>query len=272
VINRTADLIWSVEPVRFGLVTYNQSLSDYFLRSRDIVLRPGMTPADLLPADYAVRWHELYTRALKEGTFTTEYTVVSQDRVLQLSLNVIKRRGEVIGISVFGRDITEMKRITSSLLESEERFRCISGPSLAGIYILQDGKLVYVNPALAGIFGYDPAELIGQHPLRLIHPDDHELVRENIRRRVSGEVASLLYTFRGLRKDGAVVDVEVLGGVIELKGRPAIIGNILDITERKRAEKKLRQLSQIVEQAPLAVIITDLEGHIEYVNPRFTAG
>ena len=53
-------------------------------------------------------------------------------------------------------------------------------------------------------------------------------------------------------------------------GRTVIEGTIQDITERKETEIQLRKLSNIIEQAPLSIVITDLQGTIEYVNPRFT--
>jgi PAS domain S-box-containing protein len=156
-------------------------------------------------------------------------------------------------------------------MQSEECFRGLSENSMAGEYVLQDGRAAYVNPALARIFGYSPAELIGADPLLVIHPDDRQLVAEKIRGRMAGEFESLHYECRGLRKDGQSIDIEVLGGTtLMLDGRPAIIGNVLDITERKRRQKQLQMLSRAVEQSPASVVITNVNGAIEYVNPKFT--
>jgi PAS domain S-box-containing protein len=127
-------------------------------------------------------------------------------------------------------DIDERKRMDETIHDSEARFRTLSENALAGVYIVQGGRLTYVNRSLATIFGYEPDELMGASPLTVIHPDDRALVTENMRQRTAGEVSSLQYEFRGLCKNGAVKAIEAFGASTELDGRPAIIGNLLDIT------------------------------------------
>ncbi|MGE5839822.1 MAG: PAS domain S-box protein, partial [Deltaproteobacteria bacterium] len=122
VVNSTDDLIWSVDPERFGLLTWNRAFRDYFFKRRGIEIAVGMTPVELVPPDYVALWHEMFSRALHEGSFSTEY-VVAQTNVLLLSLNHLKRGGEVFGISVFGRDITERKKAEEALMESESALR-----------------------------------------------------------------------------------------------------------------------------------------------------
>ena len=120
-------------------------------------------------------------------------------------------------------------------------FRHLAEHSLVGIYIIQDGRLSYVNSTLAKIFGYTPEELTGADPALVIHPDDQAMVSENIRRRIVGEIETVHYEFRGRCKDGKIKNIEVLGGRFDLGGQPAIIGNLMDITDRKRVEAILRQ-------------------------------
>lgn len=72
-------------------------------------MRIGVLPEELLPADVAAKWHEMYTRALESGPFTVDYTTAS-GRVLLLSFNPVTHQGKVWGISTFGRDITEFRR------------------------------------------------------------------------------------------------------------------------------------------------------------------
>ncbi len=130
----------------------------------------------------------------------------------------------------------------AALRESEGRFRLLSEASLAGVYLIQDGLIRYVNPTAARMFGYTPEEVMDRlSPLAVVAPEDREMVQEHIRRRVAGEAESVHYQFRGLRKDGSTLECEVLGTITEYRGRPAILGTILDITERKRAEEQIRQ-------------------------------
>jgi PAS domain S-box-containing protein len=117
-IDSTSDLIWSVDSERFGLLTFNRGLSEYFLNQRSIRIEPGMRPEDLFSTDEFVQtWHAFYRRALEEGSYTTEYLVYAGTRTLLLNLNRLEREGEVFGVSVFGKDITERNAMEAQLRE-----------------------------------------------------------------------------------------------------------------------------------------------------------
>jgi PAS domain S-box-containing protein/putative nucleotidyltransferase with HDIG domain len=193
----------------------------------------------------------------------------------------VRSRGRVVARDGTGRalrlvgthaDIDQRRRAQNALRDSEARFRALSENALAGVYIVQDGHLTYVNRALARIFGYEPAELIGASPLAVIHPDDHALVTENIRPRIAGEVESLQYEFRGLCKNGEVKVIEVYGAGTEIGGRPAIVGNTLDVTERKRAEAALRESEdryrRLVDNVPGVIFTMDAGGKITFASQR----
>ena len=130
------------------------------------------------------------------------------------------------------------EREAQQLPASDDRFRALLEQSIAGVYVVQDGRVVYGNAKLADIFGYTREELAGGGVAieQLVAEADWPLVRENVRRRVAGEVESLHYTFRARRKDGSPIEVEVHGARTEFGGKPAILGTLLDITERRRAE------------------------------------
>jgi PAS domain S-box-containing protein len=147
-------------------------------------------------------------------------------------------RGTITHFVSTDKDITERKRAEEITKESEVKFRNLVEKSLAGVYIIQNEKFSYVNPKLAEIFGYTQDEIISSKSVSdLVAKDDSSLVAENIRKRLQGEVQSIYYTFRGQRKDGELIDVEVYGTKIEYNGKPAVIGTLLDITGRKKAEK-----------------------------------
>ncbi|MGZ4953929.1 MAG: PAS domain S-box protein [Methylobacter sp.] len=181
-------------------------------------------------------------------------------------------RGEVIIVT---ENITERKLAELALRESESRFRALVEQSLAGIYILQDGRIRYANPGFAAIFGYDSSEaLIDSVPVTdLVIPEDRERVVENVRRRIEGEIVDLHYIFSGLHRDGSRIDVEAHGRPIDYQGRPAIIGFILNITERRTAEAQLR-VSE--ERLKLALDATndglwdwDLRSGLAYLTPHY---
>lgn len=118
----------------------------------------------------------------------------------------------------------------------EYHFRILCEKSLAGIYIVQDGCIKYANPALALILACQPEQLNGVSPLDFVHPDDRGHVREHMRRRLNGEEETIHYEARCVRADGDIVYVEVLGSRLDFDGRPSLMGTMVDITARKRAE------------------------------------
>ena len=159
------------------------------------------------------------------------------------AVNLLNVR-HVQAVVLNSHDITERKRAEKALRESETRFRALSENALAGVYIIQDGHLTYVNKSFAALFGYVPDELIGADPLVVIHPDDRALARENIRRRMTGEIRTVQYECQGRRKNGETNHIEIFGARIDLDERPALVGTVIDITERKRAETVLQESEQ----------------------------
>lgn len=140
--------------------------------------------------------------------------------------------------------------------------------TLAGIYLIQGGYFRYANQGFADIFGYlSPAEIIDKLSINeLIAPEDRQKVAENVRRRAEGEVSEMRYTFVGLRRDGRRIHVEVHGRSMMFNGQPAVIGLLLDVTERKLAEaasdEKLRALFEL---SPLGIALVDMQGrHVEF--------
>ncbi|WP_062397502.1 histidine kinase dimerization/phosphoacceptor domain -containing protein [Methanogenium cariaci] len=126
----------------------------------------------------------------------------------------------------------------------KEMFKQPVEQSLVGTYLLCDGIFEYINPRFAEIFGYDIDELIHIENMEtLTYPEDLLLFKEQMRRRLSGgEVRSVHYELRGgLSKTNELIYLDAYGSVIEFKGKTAIVGNLMDITERKLYEKGLRE-------------------------------
>lgn len=168
-------------------------------------------------------------------------------------------------------------RSDDDLSSSEGWLRGLVEQTLAGIYVIQDGFLRYVNQGFADIFGYSAAaELIDKVAIsQLIAPEDRQKVADNVRRRTEGDVQAIRYSFVGVRQDGGRIDVEVHGRTMDFKGRPAVIGLILDVTERNRAEaarlaEAAVRVTASIFEAQEAMIITDEHLLILRVNHAFT--
>ncbi|OIP13481.1 MAG: hypothetical protein AUK53_06375 [Betaproteobacteria bacterium CG2_30_59_46] len=155
--------------------------------------------------------------------------------------------------------------------QADDKFRSVVEQSLAGIYIYQEGRLIYANPKLAEIFGYTCEELERIPPLDLVAPQDRATVTENLRRRLDGEVEDIAYSFQGRRKNGSVIEVSVHGRRTAIMGKPAVIGMLLDVTEQHRAiaalsdsETMLREITTMMGEAVYAL---DRDGHVIFINP-----
>ena len=117
IVNSTPDMIWSVDPEQFRLLSFNHSLADYFSRNRGIRIRIGMGQEELFPAGKAREyWYGLYRRALAEGSFSVDYHVSAGTHVLNLNFNLLEREGRVFGISVSGRDFTAQRNAQKEIL------------------------------------------------------------------------------------------------------------------------------------------------------------
>jgi PAS domain S-box-containing protein len=176
----------------------------------------------------------------------------------------------IVELDQVAREI-EMAAVNRRRAE-EAKFRALVEQSITGIYVIQDDRIVYFNPNLVRIFGYTVEELPDALPIEnFVVEADRSLVTENLRRRFSGEKLALHYTFRGRRKDGSEIVCEAYGTRTEWNGRPAVLGTLLDVTERKRSEGALKESegrkSAILESAPDCIVTMNHEGKVLEFNP-----
>ncbi|HVL77353.1 MAG TPA: PAS domain S-box protein, partial [Noviherbaspirillum sp.] len=176
-----------------------------------------------------------------------------------------------LGIAIWLAVTSQSLHTDTALRESERKFRGFVEQSLVGLYMVQDGRIVYANPKTAELVGYEtPEQLLGMPVEALTAPEDVPLLLENHRRRLSGEVPSVRYAYRALRRDGRRVWVQVHGSACEYRGRPAVMGIGLDVSQQVEFERQSRLANRVFESASEGIVITDAEYRIEAVNPAFT--
>lgn len=164
----------------------------------------------------------------------------------------------------------ERQAVEKALLLAETKFRSLVEQSLSGIFIIQSNRFSYINPCFSEIFGYTQKELLAlDSVLEIVVPESRPVLADCFERRARGELPQEPYTIEGIRKDGRTIFIEVQGVKAEFNGLPAIIGTLLDVTARRQTEAELRKLSHAVEQSPVSIVITNQDGMIEYVNPKF---
>ena len=207
---------------------------------------------------------------------TAEYTAVRGNGTtfpLEVTCRQISYDGQLALLGQL-RDITNRKAQETAIREAEEKYRSLVENSLAGVSIVQNRRLKYVNPRLAEILGYTQAELLGLSSfLDVVYEDDREVAEEKYKQRLEGDVETAHYTIRACRKDGQVIDVEVNGSVTRYLGEPALIGTMLDVTERRRAYQQLRESEKrfrtLFERSPAGIVMASVDTRIQRVNAAF---
>ena len=164
---------------------------------------------------------------------------------------------------------SERKRIEAALRESEERYKNFVEKSFAGVYVVQNGLFVYLNDNAASFAGYNPEELKGRRSDSIVHPEDLSRTKEKAAKMLKGK-ASSPYEFRIVTKDGQIRWIMEMLSSIQYDGRKAILGNSMDITERKQAEEALRESEEkyraIIENIEEGYHEVDIKGNFTFFN------
>jgi diguanylate cyclase (GGDEF)-like protein/PAS domain S-box-containing protein len=143
--------------------------------------------------------------------------------------------GRVRGVVGILRDVTGRRRAEEALPAVARELRGLVEQSVAGVYLIQDGRYRYTNHKLATILGYTQEELQQLDSLLdLVIEEDRPTVLAALTRWVDGEHQPSRHKFGALRKDGERIDVEIYGSATEFEGRPAAIGTLVDVTNRDR--------------------------------------
>src|SRR5271157_4346175 len=150
------------------------------------------------------------------------------------------------------QEIAQRELAEEALRESEEKYRLVWQNAHEGIFIAAEGKFQFLNPRVIEIIGHPMEDLISKPFTEFIHPDDAGLVLQRHIRRLKGEAVPSRYPFRMVDRGGNVKWVEIDSALFTWEGRPAALGFMTDITDRRRLEEELWQhrhhLKQMVEE------------------------
>jgi PAS domain S-box-containing protein len=196
-----------------------------------------------------------------------------------VSLNAAPIRdsqGGLIAVIQTVEDITERRLAQAALDKTRHQMQLILDAAGEGIYGIDlEGRVTFVNPAAAQMVGWKQEELLGKHHSLLHHPPGNQtpcpdgncpIFAAQVDGTTRQEINEVFW-----RKDGSSFPVEYISTPIRETG--ALVGAVViykDTTDRKLAEDQLLKLSQSVMQSPVPIVITDLSGSIEFVNPKFT--
>ena len=166
------------------------------------------------------------------------------------------------GMVLIGRDITERHELTRKAAESEEKYRNIVESSLDGIVIIQDEKLVFVNPSAVDTFGYSSAkEMMKANFGDTVAPGSKPFLIRTYDSNKIGDDIFKNYEMKGLTQSGMIIDLEINAKLVSWNGRPAVQASFRDITERKSLEKE--QALWFWEQESLSAIDRQLVSMVD---------
>ncbi|RAU21540.1 GGDEF domain-containing protein [Paramagnetospirillum kuznetsovii] len=174
--------------------------------------------------------------------------------------------GTFLGIQGVVRDITDHWQTRKTLEDSEDRFRRLSDVAMEAICIHYQGKIIDFNNAFENLFRYTREEFLQMWAWDVIDPRDIPRAKEMVRVQYEDP-----YEVRGLRKDGSVFPMEIYSKHSWMGEKSVRVTSIRDLTQRKQAEATVRLLSQAVEQSPVAVLVVNGGGAVQYANSAHSA-
>lgn len=269
------DWIWEID--LDAVITYsNQVVSTLLGYTPDEVV--GRTLVSLIAESDAATCRSLFKRAVETGepvsnVITQLRTKASEIRKVELScVRVFDAEHQLAGFRGIARDITDDASDERLAQEGEANYRVLVENSQTGIFIVQNGVLVYVNPTISELMGYTRDEALGTPISRYIHPEDAVWLSTHEQRRIAGEDVPAHYTARGITKSGDVRYFEFRASSIGFGGAPAVLLNAVDITESRKTQDALRKSEQ--EYRELVEDINDWVWQVDesikytYASPR----
>ncbi|GEM_PF-154317 len=221
--------------------------------SREEALR--MNIQDMLPPEQLEFARSMVAAKLAgKGPTTYEIGIRSKDGralLLEVSTRLVYLAGKPAAVQGIARDVTERRRAEEALKESEAKFRVLAESSPSMILIAVGDHLVFANRAAEQVTGYSREELSGRNLWSLVAPESLEAFAERRRERLAGQMGAMRYEVKMATKTGAKW-LDLTTTDILYEGQPAVLGNAVDITERKLMEEQFRQAQKMEAVGRLA--------------------
>jgi PAS domain S-box-containing protein len=210
-----------------GLDRLETDVIDCVLSDYDMPRMDGLAFLDRVRAEYGDLPFVLYT-----GKGSEE---IASEAISAGVTDYLQKRSGTDHYEVLANEIetaVARHRAEEELRTTKAQYKRLVEQDVVGIYVIQDGEFRFVNEKLASMHGYDQETLVGTSPLELVAESDRERVRRNLRERLAGDREEHNYRITGKHRDGSTLDLEIHGGRIEYDGRPAVLGVLLNWSER----------------------------------------
>lgn len=159
------------------------------------------------------------------------------------------RIASFLAVAIAAAELSEqVKRGQRALRASQEQYRLIVEKSLAGILVYRDEGILFANSRIGEMLGYAPENMAGMSVWDLVAEQDAPKVRQMMMRRKEEGVSDLQYECRLIRADGTLIWVDIASSAADFEYEPAVLVNAYDITNRKEAEAKRRELADLTRR------------------------
>ncbi|MBN2237616.1 MAG: PAS domain S-box protein [Bacteroidales bacterium] len=233
---------------------------------------PERIKSEILPISKKLLSGEIESTEYYENPIRTKS---GEEKIIYWHNTAVKdSKGKIIGHLSSGEDITERKKSAAALKENEEKFRTVADYTYNWEYWQdEEGNFIYVSPSCKRMTGYEPQDFYKDKDLfcKLLHPDDKALFL-NHKHNFDEKGNRKAIDYRIITRSNEIQWIgHVCQRVIDEKGiAQGVRGSNRLITQYKKAEERVQLLSNMVEQSPATMVITELDGSIIYVNRAFT--
>lgn len=165
----------------------------------------------------------------------------------------------------------ESRQAETAMRESEHKYRHLFEALGDAVFVIveESGRIIDTNARAENLLDRTRTDILGSNQAQIFAPLNGQPGFNSLRAVANGERPGGC-ELEVFRHDGHRLPVHASASRIELYGRPLLLTLLRDVSERNRMDGQLRQLSRAVEQSPVSIIITDMDGNITYVNARFT--
>lgn len=246
--------IWKYEANDFHLIGYNLAATEF--SSKQVVQLINKKASDIYKNDPEIIAD--FHRCLAERkSFSKEvnYKFKSVNAERYLHINFVYVSSEIIIVQP--EEITEKKNLEQMLVASENRFHSLADNTLVGTFIIKEGIYTYINKEFANIFGYAIDEIINKHQDELFLEEDRVVLHQYLfESNNDNKIHSC--ELQGLHKNKSIIHVEFFGAIKNINGQDAVLGALLDITERKKSENRLVEAQSAAKVGSWETDLSDL--------------
>lgn len=210
---------------------------------------------DLVPEEYIPEQIQFFSRAVSKEKLIPLETLLARKNGTTFQSELSSRRVRFRGkeaIQTFIRDISIRKSLIDSLRDSKKKYQALVESSLLGVFIIQDGSIQFVNQMFETMTGYNRDELYQRNFFDLIVPEDRGMVKLRETQREAGEDIPEQYEVQFMRKGQGKWWGEMRARSVVLEGKSVILGNVVDITQRKQLEIRLLETQKMESIGTLA--------------------